>query len=165
MEDYFLPIQFQNTTTPEATHRNKWDGWEFFICLMPSYIFFILGFMRYFEIRHLGHPAKEPDFRPYHIIKWLSCGMSLTYVVKALLVLIKPSLVNQERDDLKYVCLYFFPIVSWYWAYWLTLMEVKRKVMPLDHNQLLLWVLSTVASFIKMIFEDKVKFSRFSKMQ
>jgi hypothetical protein len=147
----------QNSTTNEpGPHWHAWEKYEFFVILLPSYVFLIVGTLRYLQIRHTLKTFRAPYFEHSRPLKRMTGMMTAIYILKFFIGIADPQSFNLMRSSTVYFFLYLFPIAAWIWSYWLLQKELKRKFMPKDYEQLLFWASTSFLILIKLVFEYKV---------
>jgi len=128
---------------------------EFGISVLPCYVFILLAFYRFYQIRHHGHSSDQPDLYALKVIQYIAYGMCGIYGFNWLVGYLAPSKVNFDAKGMEYAILYIVPMVAWYLSYELTSEELKRKLLPDQLNQFLFWILSVVFSIVKFLAEPK----------
>ena len=156
-------LSFQNATNTtdsdiitEEDPDTKSLFMEFFLSILPCYVFILMAFYRFYTIRHHGHTSDQPDLYPLKVIQYIAYGMSGIYGWNWLLSYLSASTVNLDKKGVEYAILYGVPVIAWYLSYELTSEELKRKLVPDQMNQFLFWILSIVFSIIKFLAEPNV---------
>ena len=153
-------LYFQNTTTITDSSTPDPDTksifMEYFLSILPCYVFIALAFYRFYTIRHHGHSSDLPDLYALKVIQYIAYGMCGVYCFNWILSYLSPSKVNLDAKGIEYAILYIVPVIAWYLSYELTSEELKRKIVPDQLNQFLFWILSVVFSILKFLAEPKV---------
>ena len=155
--DDFVEDLIDQTGQPQPIlNQYKNPKQEFFICLLPSYIFLIIFLFRYCQILRRNYVNNISHNISLSSLKVCVVLMSFTYLANLILTFLNISTVNLDPNNVRLAFLYIIPILSWYISYKLTSLETTRKAKPACYNQYLFYSISEVAFVYKLISEPQV---------
>lgn len=142
------------STTIQQDSQYKDPFIEFFICLLPSYLFLLTSILRCLIIkssRMFSLPSQIPYLKSLQIIAYF---MSLSYLLSFCIAFWYKDLTNIDpmNDWMKF--LYLPASMAWYLSYNLTKFELKRKQGSVKCNQLLLFIASFGVYIYKLIMAE-----------
>lgn len=147
-EDFILQ---ESTTTLQQGSQYKDPFIEFFICLLPSYIFLLTSVLRCLIIRSsriFTIPSQIPYLKSLQVIAYF---MGLSYLLSFCIAFWYKDLMNIDLTNEWVKFLYLPASMAWYLSYNLTKFELKRKQSFVKINQLLLYSASFCVYIYKLI--------------
>lgn len=147
-----VPFNCSYKLNPEV---REFVFFEFGLKSLPPFLFFILGTMRYFNIKDIarGHARYSNFFKTKVLISFL---MGLFDLAQAIVILVIPNgaphtgWVNVCGFD--YLALFYvFQCIAWFYGTWLMAFEYRRLLSEAWYANQMFWVLNLVFETIAFV--------------